>query len=149
MQKIKKYCVHCCQLFIPRHNPQQDYCSQRVCQNKRKYLWRKRKQMDDPDYRINKQFTNKKWQRKRADYWRNYRAAHPEYVKRNRQQQRLRDKKYAQGHCKSDASPLAKSDTLQAENNIKSGIYRISPVVGAGLAKSDALLVEISFITMG
>lgn len=148
MRKTKKNCAHCHQLFVPHLNPQQYYCSQRACQNKRKYIWRKRKHADDIDYRINKRLTNKKWQRKRADYWRKYRAAHPEYVERNRQQQRLRDQKYIQGVCISDASHLAKSDALPTKNNIKSGVYRIRPVASVDLAKSDALLVEISLMTM-
>lgn len=148
MRKIKKNCANCHQLFLPRQNPQQNYCSQRTCQNKRKYLWRKRKHAADPDYRINKQLSNKKWQRKRTDYWRKYRAAHPEYVERNRQKQWLRDQKHIQGVCKSDASHLAKCDASPPKNSIKSGVYRISPVASVGLAKSDALLVEISYMTM-
>lgn len=149
MRKIKKNCAHCQQSFVLCLNPQQRYCSQHACQNKRKSIWRKSKHADDPDYRINKQSTNKRWQQGHPDYWRKYRATHPEYEKRNRQQQWLRDQKHIQGVCKSDASHLAKCDASPPKNNIKSGVYRISPIASARLAKSDALLVEISLMTMG
>jgi hypothetical protein len=114
----------------------------------RKHSWRKHKRADDPDYRINRQLTNKKWQQRHTDYWRNYRARHPEYAERNRKQQRIRDQRHIKGHRKSNAWHLAKSDALPIKNDIKTGIYRIKPVTGAGLAKSDALLVEISLMTM-
>lgn len=148
MRKIKKSCVHCHQSFVLRLNPQQRYCSQRACQNMRKHIWRKCKHAADPDYRTNRQLTNKKWQQSHTDYWRNYRAANPEYTERNRRQQRIRDQQRTKSHPKNNASHLAKSDALPTKNDIKTGIYRIRPVAGMNLAKSDALLVEISLMAL-
>ena len=152
MKKIKKTCAHCYQSFALQRNPQQSYCSQNACQNRRKQLWRKRKHTNDPDYRINRQAANKKWQQRRPDYWRKYRAARPKYVTHNRQQQRVRDqRKHARHSLQVPAPILAKSDALPtsrtAQPPIQSGTYRMVFLESHALAKSDALLVRISLIT--
>jgi hypothetical protein len=147
MKKTKKRCVHCHQLFHIKRNSNQNYCTEQTCQSSRKHSWRKRKHIDDPDYRANRQLSNKKWQQSNADYWRKYRATHQEYLKRNRQQQQKRDQRRVKSEHKSDTPHLAKSDAFIAENDIKSGVYEIIPVVDSTLAKSDALIVKISLMS--
>ena len=85
----------------------------------------------DSDYKNNQQVANKRWHIKNPDYWRNYRASHPDYVQSNRDAQRVRDK--------------------TTDNNIPH--HDMDDVAGGGnashLAKSDALPVKITLITKG
>lgn len=152
MEKRKRCCTHCHLSFIPSRNIQQHYCGEQVCQNARKRNWRKHKRRSDGDYRENQQRANKKWQQHRSDYWHQYRESHPNYAQRNREQQRLRDQQRSRKVCKSDAFHLAKSDALPNTktplDTVKSGIYRLIPVMRCDLAKSDALTVEISVVTI-
>jgi hypothetical protein len=67
-------------------------------------------------------------------------AQHPEYAERNRARQRHRAQDRATGQ-------VAKMDASKAEMPIPSGTYRLSRVVDAALAKSDAWMVEITVIT--
>ncbi len=154
MEKTKKCCVHCHQLFICKRNPGQHYCSEQACQKARKRFWRKQKYAGDPDYRDNQRRAEKNWQQHHPDYWCRYRECHPAYTQHNREQQGLRDHGRSGKVYKSDAwllSNLAKSDALPdtktAPDTVKSGLYRLIPVTRADLAKSDALTVEISIVT--
>jgi hypothetical protein len=158
MQKVKQRCKHCQQSFIPARNPRQKYCYQRTCQTARKRDWRKQKRCLDSDYRENQQRVNQKWYRSNPDYWRQYRSTHQSYTDRNREQQRWRDKQRKEVRANRvslfanpTTSPLAKSDALGAKTAleaIKSGTYRLIPVGDADLAKSDALTVRLSCISM-
>jgi hypothetical protein len=148
-------CSHCNNPFRLKRNKSQRYCCDPPCQKARKNAWRKQKRVTDPDYRGNQKIANKTWQEKSPEYWRNYRATHPEYTYRDRQRARVRKQRKSVRvyKCddvllaKSDVSQFAKSDAFTIGNPIKTGIYRIAPVVLPGFAKSDALTVEISLIT--
>lgn len=151
MGKSKNHCLHCHQIFESCRNPVQRYCSQISCQNARKNSWRKQKKKTDVEYRVNQYRANQTWQQSRSDYWRNYRATHPEYVRRNKEQQQRRDLR--RKVCKiGDTSHLAKSDVFQEVNlplmPIKAGFYHLIPFQESHLAKSDALTVKLSVITI-
>lgn len=139
----KKNCHHCCLPFTPKRNPKQSYCSNLSCQNTRKNTWWKQKQKYDPDYRENKRNAQKNWLKRNPNYWHKYRDVHPEYTVRNRQQQRVRDKKRIKRSPEVENLDLAKSDALDEKGRIKSGTYRLMPC----LAKTDALIVQISLIS--
>src|ERR1035438_3476231 len=47
----------------------------------------------DPEYRDVCRDSPRKWRARHPDYWTRYRMEHPEAVDRNRQQQKLRDRK--------------------------------------------------------
>jgi hypothetical protein len=143
------HCSRCNKPFLPKRNKNQSYCSDPPCQNARKNAWRAQKRLTDPDYRENQKSANKRWQEKSANYWQDYRATHPEYTHRDRQQARVRKQRKSQvlAPAKSDASRFAKSDVLIVETPIKTGTYRLVPVMLPGFAKSDALIVKIALIT--
>jgi hypothetical protein len=113
----------------------------------RKSQWRRLKRLNDPDYRENQKHAYKKWLKESPHYWKEYRASHPDYAKRNRKQQRERNllRKKQLGN---NASLIAKSDALIPESPLKTGIYQLVPVTRT-IAKSDALIVKISFIPEG
>lgn len=136
-------CKQCGEQFIKKRNPNQTYCSSSACQNVRKNRWRCLKIRDDIDYKSNQQAAQQRWQSKHLGYWKNYRLNHPEYVKRNREAQRVRD-----GNVQSKESHLAKSDALLPETLIKQGVYVLAPAEDP-LAKSDAFLVKITLISEG
>ena len=65
----KRACRHCHCLFSPVRNPQQQFCSRRLCQNVRQSTWRREKHKHDPDYRENQNQACKRWRKKNSHYW--------------------------------------------------------------------------------
>jgi hypothetical protein len=45
--------------------------------------------------------------------------------------------------------PIAKMDEIEGKDLGISGVYALSPVPGSGVAKMDAILVEIRSISVG
>ena len=134
-----RQCKACRQPFRPRpQNPDQCFCSAAACQRERRRRWQAAKRQSDPDYRENQKHAQKAWAERNPDYWRTYREQHPEYVARNRARQRER----ALGRA-----GVAKMDASKAEIPLRSGTYRLSPVIDASLAKMDAWMVEITVIS--
>ncbi len=144
-KNTKNHCLKCNSTFISIRNHNQEYCSQRSCQNARKSLWHKNKRSKDPDYRYNHNAACKKWREQNTDYYHKYRAANHQYTERNRQLQCKRDRNRANAAAIGDASHLAKSDALTSTPLIAEGLYRLIPD-GCDLAKSDALIVIIAVI---
>ncbi len=116
----------------------QEYCNQKPCQRARKTEWERNKIATDQDYRTNRKESREKWQENNAGYWVEYRHTHPDYCKRNRALQKLRDIKRRARH-------LAKMDTLNRLNQIIPGGYYIIPISN-DLAKMDALMQKIFII---
>lgn len=119
----------CRRVFHP--NPRvknQRYCDKSNCQRARKARWQHQKMKEDPDYRDNHRDGQQAWLERNRDYWRRYRALHPEYVKRNRLLQRERDRR---------RRDLAKMDALGEISPVKPGRYYLIPAK-SNLAKMDA-----------
>jgi len=96
----------------------------------------------DPDYRANQKQGQADWLSRNADYWKRYRAAHPEQAERNRDLQKVRNKRrHSQGVVKMDASVIAKMDTSRSDKaSVGSwlpGSFWLVPVI----AKMDAIKV--------
>ena len=110
MEKIP--CCHCGRYFIP--NPRQKnqlYCNEKACQQARKAAWQRKKMESDPAYRANQKQSQSDWQGRNADYWKRYRATHPKQADRNRDLQKVRNKRrHSQDVVKMDASVIAKMD---------------------------------------
>jgi len=125
--KRKRTCRHCHRLFIPVHNPQQQFCSRSKCQNVRKSAWRREKHKRDSDYRENQNQNQacKWWRKKNPEYWKHYRATHSPYTEGNRYKQRQRKQAFYKG-----PEPPHPNKATQ-------------------FANSDALIVKISFIPKG
>jgi hypothetical protein len=87
-----RFCPFCQQSFLPsRFHPQQRVCSAPACQHQRRQQNRQQKLLKDPEYRQVCRDSARQWRDNHPDYWKQYRASHPQSVQRNRVQQRQRD----------------------------------------------------------
>lgn len=151
-------CPSCEEPFAPYpHIPDQRYCSAPKCQRARKRAWERRKLAQDPDYRATRVEAQRTWLESRPDYWREYRAAHPEAVDRNRERQRERNRRRRHPPppppVPPDASVIAKTDAYPSDppgSPLPSGRYALvflgdeSPDV---IAKKDAFaMVELRVV---
>jgi len=109
----------------------------------RKRNWQKEKLAKDPDYRANQAEAQQQWRSRNRDYWREYRRRNPAYTETNRIRQRERNRRRRRG------SGIAKMDEQKGKTVIRSGRYRLVPLGGGGIAKMDALIVEIGVIPEG
>ena len=95
-------CQHCGKVLPrnPRLKKKQKYCSDKECQQARMRTWKKEQYNKNKKYMEKSRTVQKVWRKKYpADqYQRDYREAHPEYVKRNRELQRERNKKRQKNH---------------------------------------------------
>lgn len=89
-------CSHCGQTALQniRLKKLQQYCSQSGCQKARRRAWKKNQYHKNEEYRKRCLADQKKWRQSYpADqYQKNYRGTHPEYVLRNRELQRQRNR---------------------------------------------------------
>ncbi len=146
----QQHCHNCGKLFTPcRRVKNQKYCSNPVCQQARKSLWHKQKLVNDKNYRANQEDAKRRWRENNSDYWGKYRDTHPEYTKRNREMQRIRNRKKRQ-NCslqKLTRQPIAKMDALNGLSTQISGKYMLTPVQDTGIAKMDTIFVQITGIS--
>lgn len=134
----KRRCASCGQSFQPRPQvPKQAYCSSPKCQRARKLRWQHDKLQNDLDYQGNQRDAQRAWQKRNSEYWRNYRATHPEYAERNRNRQSAKP-------SNSKRPKVAKMDVSELPNGFPAGLYRIRPITGSGPAKSGAWIAEIT-----
>ena len=135
-------CTACGHAFRPRPQvPQQNYCPTSDCQRERRRSWQKVKRESDLDYRDNQARAQRAWLGRNPDYWREYRRTHPQYSDRNRVQQRERNDRRRE-------RLIAKMDVSTPIFPLFSGIYRISQVPSAGIAKMDAWMAEITLLSV-
>ena len=141
---MEKTCL-CCKRQLISHPAvaNQRYCSDPECQRVRKRNWQKEKLAKDPDYRANQAEAQQQWRSRNRGYWREYRRKHPAYTEANRIRQRERNRRRRTG------SGIAKMDELKEKTVIRSGRYRLVPLGDWGIAKMDALIVEIGVIPGG
>ena len=136
-------CKHCKakKSANPRLKGNQEYCGDIECQRARKATWQREKTAGDADYRANKKQSNMQWRKNRpADqYQRQYRQGHPDYVEKNREKQRLRNKK----RTTFSVEKIVKMDAL---TNIESNTYIMTPYIENAygkIVKMDALFVQL------
>ena len=135
-------CEACGKGFRPRAQvPDQGYCGSVGCQRERRRRWQAAKRRDDDDYRDNQRRAQQTWASGRAEYWRDWRRRHPEYVERNRVAARERQR------ARRGASVFAKMDASAAGTGVPSGTYRLVRAVGGMFAKMDAWTVEITVLS--
>ena len=136
-------CVNCRRFF--RLNPrvkEQRYCRRKECQRARKSRWQREKMARDPDYKANHKRAQSHWATRNPDYWRKYRADHPESAAQNRLLQKQRDAERRKRN-------LAKMDALEGKNHLETGIYYLVPSVPENLAKMDAFGQRVRIISEG
>lgn len=90
----QRRCRFCLGLFDPsRFHREQSVCSAKPCQQRRRAESRQHQLATDPEYRQVCRDSARKWRANHPGYWKQYRAAKPEVVKRNRVQQQRRDQR--------------------------------------------------------
>lgn len=90
----RKRCLGCQELYRPRPQvPNQKYCSKPECQRQRRNAGQRRRRARDKDHCANDRESRQCWREKRPGYWKEYRSKRPEYVARNREQQKERNKR--------------------------------------------------------
>lgn len=95
------------------------------------------KRLSDPDYLENQSLAQSAWTGRNAQYWRNYRETHPDYVAKNRTKQKERNR------ANRDAK-VAKSDVSKPQTPLESGVYRLNVLAQPEIAKSDVWLVQLT-----
>jgi hypothetical protein len=123
----------------------QYYCNEKDCQRARKAAWQKDKIAEDPQYRSRQLECLRLWRRKRPldQYQKQYRQDHPDYVRKNRELQRIRNRKRSKppGDQK-----IVKMDTLKKPSE-KSMTYIMNPFkmdASGKIVKMDALIVQLT-----
>ena len=135
----------CGVLFTPYPQvPDQAYCSRKVCQQVRKNEWNQKKLVANPTYHEERQADHECWVKNNPNYWKKYRACHPDYAQKNREQQRIRNQK----RRKMPPEPvIAKTDESLPVPSVITGRYKLIPVPSNMIAKTDEYIVEIAIIT--
>jgi hypothetical protein len=90
----ERRCRYCQKSFQPsKFRTLQTVCGEAVCQRQRRTDYHREKIAADPEYREVCRDSPRKWRARNPGYWSGYRAEHPGTVARNREQQKLRDRK--------------------------------------------------------
>ena len=128
----KKQCIICGTWYIPhpRTFKTQKTCSNPACRKTRKRLADQTWRRDNPGWSAGRQGKIRDWNAQYPDYWRQYRADHPEY--RARERERMR---------KHRVLSVAKQDAIrQNPVGYLSDIRRFGPKT---VAKQDAIAVRL------
>ena len=135
----------CGVLFIPcLQVPKQEFCSKKECQQARKREWNRKKLASDSEYREARKDAQQRWKDKNPNYWKDYRARHSEYTRKNREQQSIRNRKR-----RHPPPVIAKTDESILPNNILTGRYKIIPIRADMIVKTDECIIDIIAISSG
>lgn len=121
----------------------QHYCGSPACQQCRKNEWEREKLHSDELYRQKRNSSKKSWYIHYPGdrYQHFYRVDHPQYVRSNREGQRIRSVQ-----LKSSISEIVKTDALSSAMSFPSGFYKLLPFDLSDMkkiVKTDALIVEL------
>ncbi len=113
------------------------YCSSLECQNARRLTTNKLRAKKSPECRLLRRARNKRWRDTRPsyEYQKDYREFHPEYVKRNRDMQRERNKK----RQKETGSMIVKTYALSPQP-LRDGVYTGFEVKNQKIVKTYAYM---------
>ena len=105
----------------------------------------------DVQYEQDQKEANGIWLKNNPGYWKEYRASHPDYTKRNREQQKKRNQKIKKELAGQESKRvIAKSNQGEPEKRFISGKYQLVPLSDDNdelIAKIDAIVVEINEIS--
>ena len=140
---ILAFICQCCGKLVPR-NPRiknQKYCSGKECQKTRMRIWKKRQYKKNIEYQKKSQSIQKVWRKKYPSYQyqRDYRKAHPDYVMRNRDQQRERNRKRQNNH----STMIVKMHALLLQPR-EDGVYTLSRIKKNMIVNRNALTLQPS-----
>ena len=134
-------CLHCGK-EEPR-NPRikkQHFCSSRACQNTRRYTTNKARVNKSSESRSIRKARNKRWRDNYPahEYQKEYRKKHPQYVKRNRELQKERNK----NRKPEPLSMIVKTYALSPQP-LQDGLYRGFEVKNGKIVKTYALMAQM------
>jgi len=139
-------CNHCREQKTanPRLKGNQSYCNKPDCQRARKAKWQREKLATDAEYREQQLENLKQWRKNKPidQYQRTYREHHPEYVKKNREQQRIRNR---ERKAQVAGKKIVKMDAFQKRVE-KSDTYIMKPYsmdASGKIVKMDTLIVQL------
>jgi len=138
-------CLHCGK-EEPR-NPRikkQHFCSSRACQNARRCTTNKARVNKSSESRSIRKARNKRWRDNYPahEYQKEYRKKHPEYVKRNRELQKERNK----NRKPEPLSMIVKTYALSPQP-LQDGVYTGFEVKSGKIVKTYALMAQIHAVT--
>ena len=118
----------------------QKYCSSRSCQNARRNVTNKARTRKNSASRLLQQARNHRWRDAHPahEYQKNYREDHPEYVQRNRQLQKVRNKK-RQKH----PGPMIVKTYALSPQPLQDGVYTGFEVKNRKIVKTYALTAQM------
>jgi hypothetical protein len=101
----EKRCRYCQKSFQPsKFQRGQQVCSAPECQRQRRADYHRQKIATDSEYRQVCRDSPRKWRARNPVYWKQYRKSHPTAAERNRQQQKVRDRKRRLRHLANNTS---------------------------------------------
>lgn len=135
-------CLHCGQ-EVP-HNPRiknQKYCCAKECQQARMRTWKNQQYKKDSKYHKRSLASQKTWRSKYPSYkyQQEYRETHPEYVIRNRDLQRERNKKRQKDH----STIIVNTDSLLFQSR-EDGVYTLARIKKNMIVNRNALSLQPS-----
>jgi hypothetical protein len=138
-------------LFEPdtRLKDRQKYCSKPQCQIYRKSKWERDRKHCDPNYRQRRKVSQEKWVKNKPlnKYQNYYRKTHPDYVKINREKQRLRNNN--KKNKISITEKIVKMDSINyehQENKAKCVLKMDLTKEIKKIVKMDSIIIELSVI---
>ena len=148
---MKKICEFCHRLYTP--NPKatnQKYCKRQNCKNDRRNQWQRNKRATDKDYDDNQERAYKNWAERHPNYWQQYRKKNPEYVMKNREDQKKRNEKKKILKKLPDfvKDEIAKMEYQNKKTTLNSGYYTLIPLSNTKIAKMERLIVKIDVFSI-
>lgn len=103
----ERRCRYCQKSFQPsKFQSRQQVCGAPECQKQRRTEYHKQKISTDPEYREVCRESPRKWRARNPGYWKRYREERPAAAERNRQQQKIRDRKQRLRNLANNTSAL-------------------------------------------
>ena len=134
-------CHHCRKEvpFNPRNKKKQKYCSEEDCQRERRRIWKKRQYKNDDTYRKRCLEGQQAWRKSYPSdqYQKAYREKHPDYVKRNREMQRERNKRFHGGV----KERIVKTDAILLRPGLD-GTYTLTKIHRKKIVNRNALMTQ-------
>jgi hypothetical protein len=132
----QRCCRFCRRQFFPsRFHLEQTACSARPCQQQRRRQSRKQQLAVDAEYRQVCRDSARKWRANHTQYWKQYRAAHPGSVERNRAQQQQRD-------LRRRLADLANNNSALDLKSSVAGVWLLGPAA-ADLANNNLASAQV------
>jgi len=134
---MSQRCCRFCQreFQASRFHPEQTACSAKPCQQLRRTQNRNRKLAVDAEYRQICRDSARKWRANHPGYWKQYRAAKPDAVERNRVQQRQRD-------MRQRLADLANNNSALDLKSSAAGVWLLGPAT-SDLANNNLASLQV------